>query len=165
MPSQKTTAYITGKIYWAKVLGAPRMNYNQDGKEWTFELEPDEAGLAILKEHGLTDRLKNKYEDRGKYISLKKKELSADGRENGPIRIYDASNAVWSQSTLIGNASLGDVRLDIRDYGPGKKKGIYPIAIRIKDLIPYEGSDFAGMDGDTPANKEDAQDDEVPFGR
>lgn len=155
--ANKATVFMSGKVYWAKVLGEPRPNYNGDGREWAFEFEPDEDGAKLLKQHKLTDRLKDKYEDRGKFLVLRKKEFSADGSENQPIRIYDADDNAWDASKLLGNGTAVDVKLDIRDYGPGKKKGVYPVAIRVKDLIQYQSSEFGGMDKDEAPNpKKDA---------
>lgn len=144
--ANKATEFLTGKVYWAKVLGTPRPNYGGDAREWTFEFEPDEEGLKVLKKHGLTDRLKNKHEGRGKYIVLRKSEFNKDGNPNPPIRIYDGNDVDWDASKLIGNGSSADVKLDIRDYGPGKKKGVYPVAIRVNELVAYQSSEFGGMD-------------------
>lgn len=146
----KATVFMSGEVYWAKVLGEPRPNYNGDGREWAFEFEPDEDGLAKLKQHKLTDRLKDKYEDRGKFLVLRKTEFNKDGNPNPPIRIYDADDNEWDRTKLLGNKTKVDVKLDIRDYGPGKKKGVYPVAIRVKELVSYQSSEFGGMDkGDT----------------
>jgi hypothetical protein len=150
--SSKTVEFMSGKIYWAKITGNPVPNYSKDGLEWTFEFEPDEKGVAILKKHKLVERLKNKEDaknpDKGKFLVLKQKQLRMDGTENDPIRIYDADDKEWNRSQLIGNGSLVDVKLDIRDYGPGKKHGIYPAAVRVTDLVAYESSEFGAMDGD-----------------
>lgn len=142
----KATVFLTGTVYWAKVIGAPRPNYGGDAREWTFEFEPDEEGLKILKQHKLTDRLKDKYEDRGRFLVLRKAELNRDGNPNPPIRLYDGEDNEWDRTKLIGNGSKADVKLDIRDYGVGKKKGVYPVAIRITDLVTYQSSEFGGMD-------------------
>lgn len=182
MPAaNKATVFMSGKLYWAKVLGEPRPNYGGDAREWTFEFEPDADGLAVLKQHKLTDRLKDKYEDRGKFLVLRKPEFNKDGNPNPPIRIYDGEDSEWERNKLIGNGSAADVKLDIRDYGVGKKKGVYPVAIRVTDLVAYQSSEFGGMDkGDEAAAppkknakkdtfkedfgiQQDDLDDDVPF--
>lgn len=162
--TSKTVEFISGKLNWAKVIGEPRMNYDQTGREWAFELEPDEAGIAILAKHGLTDRIKGKgyniggkgqFADRVPFIALKKPEFTKDGQPNKPIRLYDAEDKEWDQNKLIGNLSSADVKLDIRNYGPGKKSGIYPAAIRVTNLVPYENvgefGAMGGLDKDEPA--------------
>jgi len=159
--SSKAVEFMSGKIYWAKITGNPVPNYSKDGFEWTFEFEPDAKGVAALKKHGLADRLKNKEDaknpDKGPFLVLRQKELRMDGKKNDPIRIYDSEDAEWDRSNLIGNGSAVDVKLDIRDYGVGKKKGIYPAAVRVNDLVVYQSSEFGAMDDDGAAPKKAAK--------
>ena len=164
--NSKAVVFISGLLHWAKVIGEPRMNYNQDGREWGFELEPNEAGLEVLKKHGLADRIKGKgfnigtkaqFADREPFIQLKKSEFNRDGAPNTPIRLYDADDNEWD-NRLLGNETKADVKLDIRDYGVGKKKGVYPVAIRVTDLVAYQSSEFGGMDReDTPSAEKPAR--------
>lgn len=161
----KVTAFITGKLQWARILGKPTQNFNQDAREWRFELEPDEKGLQVLIKNGLTDRIKGagynigtkgQHKDRPPFIQLKKPEFNKDGNPNPPIRIYDGDDNEWDKTKLIGNDSVADVKLDIRDYGAGKKKGIYPVAIRVNELVEYQVSEFGGMDQGEDAGKKPA---------
>lgn len=176
----KTTLFITGKLSWCKILGEPVPNFNKDGREWTFEVEPNEAGIQKLLKAGLADRIKGagynigtkgQHKDRPPFIQLKKTELSKDGNPNTPIRIYDADQNEWDKETLIGNGSIGDVKLDVRNYGAGKKLGVYPVAIRVTEHVPYESSEFGALDeeeGRAPAKKDTFRedfglDDEIPL--
>lgn len=157
MTKKRDTVYMHGKIYWAKIFGAPRTNYNEDGREWAFEFEPDANGIEILvKEHKLKDRLKDKYKKNGdlrtgydnrdnEYIILKRKELDYEGNVNEHIRVVDAANQKWNPRVELGNGTEVDVKLQIVDYGTGKKKGIYPVAIRVLELVPFTRSDFAPL--------------------
>jgi hypothetical protein len=180
MASTKTTVFMTGTVQWAKVLGAPRYNKFKDANEWSFEFELGTDGIKALLENGLKDRIKGKGFDLGKdgkhadrepFIQLRKPEKNNDGNANPPIRVYNGEDEEWDQNTLIGNGSLVDLKVDIRDYGVGKIKGIYPAAIRVKGLVPYVSSEFGGMDGDAPkpgkkkAGNEFAEDlnDDIPF--
>lgn len=161
--ANKQTIFVTGKLSWAKVLGAPVVNYNKDGREWAFEVEPNEAGIQKLLKAGLADRIKGKgynigtkgqHKEREPFIQLKKGEFTKDGNPNTPIRIYDEDDNLWdaklneqgNPTNLIGNGSEADVKLDVRDYGPGKKSGVYPAAIRVTDHVPYESTEFGNMD-------------------
>jgi hypothetical protein len=179
MATSKAVEFLSGRLFWAKVTGNPVPNYGGDAREWTFEFEPDEKGVAILKTHKLDDRLKEKEDaknpDKGRFLVLRKKEFSMDGKENPPIRIYDSEDNAWG-GALIGNGSAADVKIDIRDYGVGKKKGIYPVAIRVTDLVAYQSSEFGGMGKEEkaappakarkPAPKADFAadlDDDIPF--
>lgn len=138
-----TTVFVSGKIYWAKILGKPVTNYDGDGKEWTYELEPDDT--SFLKEHKLLDRLKTKYDDRGPFLTLKKPEITSTGEKNEPIRVYDENNEPWDPTKLIGNGTQVDVKLRIVDWGKTKKKSIYTTAIRVTDLVPFVSNEFGGM--------------------
>lgn len=195
----KTTIFISGKIMWAKVLGAPVLNYSKDGRQWSFEVELDEKSLQTLIKNGLADRIKGKgyklgtkgqHKDREPFIQFRKTEFNKDGKSNDPIRIYDVEDNKWDPkfndqgqpTNLIGNESLGDVKLSVRDYGVGKMLGVYPDAIRITEHVEYEGGgsefdayDDDGDDGAKPAKKAKAakksssfeqdfdMDDDVPF--
>lgn len=140
-----TKVFATGVLKWAKIVGEKALvpNYERDGKEWTFQFHPDDT--TFLKDHKLLDRLKDKGDPEGPYLILKKSEFTKDGEKNEPFRIYDADDSVWDDR-LIGNGSRADVKLDIRDWGVGKKKSIYAAAIRVTELVEYHASEFAGMD-------------------
>jgi hypothetical protein len=159
MANGKAVEFMSGRLFWAKVTGAPVPNYGGDAREWTFEFEPDEAGIAILKKHKLLDRLKEKEDaknpDKGRFLVLRKKEFAANGDANKPIRIYDADDNPWDGS-LIGNGSAADVKIDIRDYGAGKKKGVYPVAIRVTEPVEYQATEFGRMDAADEAEEEEA---------
>lgn len=178
MATSKVTEFISGRLFWPKIVGNPVPNYGGDAREWTFELEPDEEGLATLKKHGLSDRLKDKPDaknpDKGKYIVLRQREFTAAGEKNNPIRVYNKENEAWPEGKLIGNASVGDVKVSIRDFGPGKKKGIYPAAVRVREAVEYTSSEFGRLDGvadkgapkpkpNTKAKFGDDLDDDLPF--
>ena len=155
---KRETVYLRGKIFWAKIFGAPRTNYNEDGREWAFEFEPNENGVDVLDSHGVADRLRDNkdkngnvkkgYENRKPYLILRRNELDYEGNTNEHIRVVNSENQKWPENTLIGNESVADVKIQIVDYGRGKKKGIYPVAIRVLDLVPYETNDFAPLPED-----------------
>lgn len=153
MPQKRDTVYLQGKLYWFKALPDQlHDNYNEDGRQWAFEFEPDEASVATLTGAGLEDRLKTgkkkdgtmrkNYEGRSPFIVLKRAEFKEDGKPNDPIRIVDAANQPWPVKARIGNTTAADVKVSIVDYGTGKFKGIYPLAIRVLDLVPYAPNDF-----------------------
>lgn len=167
MANKSTIVYASGRVFWSKIVGDQALvtNYDGDGREWTFEFEPEDP--SFLKEHRLLDRLKDpmayalRLRDRGEddkadkaaeqaegrtdYLLLRKPEFDKDGNKNTPFTIYDADNNPWDDR-LIGNESKVDVKLKIVDWGVGKKKSIYAVAIRVTDLVPYESDPFAGMD-------------------
>ncbi len=141
----KVTVYVPGVIYWAKIIGAPRLNYEGDGKEWGYDLMPDD--VTFLKDAKLLDRLKT--DKKGvipdDYIHLKKPELNKDGEKNEPIRIYDSEGGAWD-GALLGNGTRVVAKLNIMDWGKGKKKSIYTQALRIEELVSYVSNEFGGYD-------------------
>lgn len=180
--NKSTTVFVTGKIYWPKILGYKALvdNYERTAKEWTYEFVPDD--VSFLKEHKLLDRLKDKEDgknpDKGEYLMLKKPELDRDGNRNEPIRVYTKDGEVWDENTLLGNGTKVVAKLVIKDWGIGKKKSIYTNALRVEELVPYTSDAFGAYDrGDTgglasedkPARKTTKQriqeelDDSLPF--
>jgi len=157
LASNKTVAFIRGKLYWPKVFGEPRPNYAGDGREWTFEIEPDEEGLATCKKLGITGKLKDKYEDRGKYLTLKRRELTKSGEKNSHIRVIGPDNNEWGDK-LLGNETIADVKIDVRSYDKGMK-GVYPIAIRVVDHVEYKSNEFPPMTKDDEYYKAPDKDD------
>ena len=151
----RKTVYLRGYLYWVKVLDAPRPNFDGDAREWTFEFEPDAESMDTLRENGLDDRVKDKrnkkgYEEREPFIILRRGEFKTDGDRNDKIRVVDAANETWPSKTKIGNKTLADVKVQIVDWGPRKKKGIYPLAIRVLELVPYIPNEFAPLSEDDP---------------
>ncbi len=184
MSNNSTIVFVTGRLYWPKIVGdrSLHLNYEQDAREWSYELVPDDT--SFLKEHKLLDRLKDKEDlknpEKGNFLVLRKPELNYEGEKNDPIRIYDENGKPWDDDTLIGNGTEADVKLSIKDWGKGKKKSIYTVAIRVTNLVPYVSDEFAAMDetknskakakssgGSKPKTKTESfdedLDDDIPF--
>lgn len=160
MSSKRETVYLHGYIYWPKIFGAPRKNYEDTGREWRFEFEPDAESVAKLTERGVGDRVRlgkkrdgtfrKNYEDRAPFMDLKRDEFDYEKNLNDPIRVVDAANQPWNDKTLLGNRTEVDVKVNIVDYGAGKFKGIYPQAIRVLELAPYVSEEFEPLPQDDP---------------
>jgi hypothetical protein len=145
--------YLRGKLFWAKILGDPLLNYSGDAKEWTMDLSVDADGEKQLKSLGIAYKLKNKDDERGKFLSFKQRELKKDGTPAKPIRVTAADGQTpWDQSKKIGNETVADVKFELRDYGkdksPNTRFGIYPRAVRILDHVEYGGSEFPQLSKD-----------------
>ena len=183
--AKSTIVFVKGTLYWPKIVGKQALvsNYDGDGREWTFELEPED--IQFLKDNRLLDRLKDpmayanklqkQYDDygdeevleklekakssaegRGNYLMIRKPELTKSGEENDPFRIYDDQNEPWGDERLIGNGSKADCKLKIVNWGPGKKSSIYCMALRITDHVSYESDEFAAMDRGKESPKKDS---------
>jgi hypothetical protein len=150
-----TNHVIRGRLDWAKVIGAPRMNTYSGEKEWSVDVTPDKKGRLELKRIGAEDRLKTPKEKDSRtesFIAFRQRELrpeGADGKreKNDPIKIIDSQGRPWGNS-LIGNGTIADIKFTKKDYGPGKKAGFYIQAIRVLDLVEFESQDFAPLDED-----------------
>lgn len=156
MAENATTYYITGRVFWPKIVGEKALhdNYERTGREWSYEFEPDD--VEFLKTERLLDRLKEKEDpknpDKGPFLNLRKPEFTRAGDKNEPIRIYNADDTPWDETVSLGNGTRVDAKLRVVDYGKGKKKGIYTTALRITELVPYVSNEFGGMGKtDTPA--------------
>jgi hypothetical protein len=122
---------------------------------------PDAEGLKTLKKLGIADRLrdpKDGDERTERFISFRHKELKKDGTKADPIRIVDSGNSPWGDG-LIGNGSTVDVKFVVRDYGTGRKKGVYIRALRVLDLVPYVAQEFAPLESDDEFFSEQVSDD------
>ena len=143
--TERTTVFVKGRVYWAKIIGEPRTNYEGDGREWSYDFVPDD--VTFLKDARLLDRLKEAKDPiPGDYLRLKKPELDKDGKKNEPIRIYNEDNEAWDDR-LLGNGTSVVAKLSIVDWGKGKKKSIYTQALRVEDLVSYVSNEFGAYDG------------------
>jgi hypothetical protein len=150
--------YLTGEIYWAKILGEPVANYNRDGNEWTFDFEPDAESLKVLLDNGLEEKIKGRgynhgrtgqYSERSPFVRFVQKELRSNGKKNDPIAVVDALNRPWDPETKIGNESVVEVKANVADYGKGKPKGLYPQAVRVLEHKPFVRQEFAPLPEDS----------------
>lgn len=148
MANGREIGYLRGKLFWFKALpGQLHDNYNKDGKQWAFDLSLDADGVKHAKQHKELN-IKDKDDDRGKFLTFKQKELRYNGDANKPIKIVDAAGNPWPETKQIGNGSVADVKFEIRDFGKGKYPGVYPRAVRVLDLVEYESQEFAPIDED-----------------
>src|SRR4051812_34403485 len=120
-----------GKAYWAKVVGNPVPGYDKTKKEWSFDLALGGATIdgqdatKALRSLGLGRYIKNKADDRGDYIHMKRKALKADGSASTPIRIVDHHNEPWD-TRLIGNGSTLNVSVGLNENpGPTGKPQVF----------------------------------------
>lgn len=137
---------IQGKAKWAKIIGAPVWGFENQFKEWSVDVYPDDATVEKLIANGLKDKLKDK--GNGRYITFKRKELKQDGTPNSPIRVVDHKGAPWD-SRKIGNGSVVNVNFAINEYGAGKKAPNI-LSLQVWDLVKYEGGDDFPIDKDRP---------------
>ena len=136
---------LRGRVAWAKVLGTPKDGYTKGEREWSIDFELDEEAKAkYLKEGGSDFYVKSKENHPlGEYLAFKRKEIRQDGTPAKPITVKDAKGNDWDPQTKIGNGSLVDVKFALNEVKVGRETRLKPslIAIRVLELVPYEGKD------------------------
>lgn len=188
-----TVIVIRGTLDWAKITGKARPytgNPKYDkGPYWSLDITPDAKSRALIKANGISEKLHDpkgeKDARKESFISLKHLlKNQKTGEENAPPKVVDIQGNAWSGG-LIGNGSVADVKVKIKDYGSGSEKGVYLQAVRILSHVPYESNDFDPLDEDdeffaegrkaadkavapkdefeTEDTKSDELDDDVPF--
>lgn len=184
--AKDATIVIRGSVDWAKIVGKARPytgNPKYDkGPYWSVDITPDKNSRALIKATGINEKLREPKENDARkesFISLKVLENRADGSKNDPPKISDIRGQAWD-NRLLGNGTVMDIKVKVKDYGSGSEKGVYYQAGRVLSLVPYEGGGFealseddeyfaAGEDNDvdtTAASKSataDDLDDDVPF--
>lgn len=181
--AENKTAMLTGRVYWFKGLGEPRMNDYENKRQWTFDLEVTPETRQWLKENGLLNKIRKTEDgelkvtpDGDNYISFRKDEFNKEGGKNKTWRVVDADGASWDADTLIGNGSKCRVKVQAKEYTMKGKtvKGLYAQAIQVGELVEYKSNEFGAWDNETPKNVkakapakkdalEDILDDDNPF--
>lgn len=112
---------IQGKAFWCKVLKDPVDNYQKDGKEWTVDVAVDSATAATLADLGLGSKIKNKSDDRGNFITFRRRDVKRSGdkagQANQPISVYKPDGRTpWERDMDIGNGTVVEVKFSINSY-------------------------------------------------
>ena len=145
---------IQGPVHYAKVLGAPAWGYKKQYKEWSVDLCIDAPTKARLLEAGMSkSAIKNKDDDRGDFITFKRRELKKDGTAGKPIEVVNKKGQPWDQKALIGNGSICNFKIALNEYEGETKPGL--IKMQVVEHVEYEGR--AGDDEDLPTYGDDGQ--------
>ncbi len=148
-------AIIKGPASWAKILGNPRPNkFNPANPEWSIEVGVDDETFRQLRKDGLGARVKNKDDERGDFISFRRKLYNFKGETNDPIKVVDADGNEWPKNKLIGNGSIVLIRYNVRKNEQTGQNNAYIQAVKVLEHVPYEADDFAGWGDDTGGDTE-----------
>ena len=149
--------YLTGKCYWASVI-EPNSTFEP---AWQVDLCLDEDTKALVQEAGLNVR--NKNDDRGEFVTLKRKVQGKNGPRSAPS-VVDSQNNPWDKK-LIGNGSVVTVKALPFEWNYAGKSGVSAdlAAVQVVDFIEYTSgadNDFDVVEGGyvTPTIEE-----EIPF--
>ena len=139
---------ISGKAYWASIA-TPNTTFDPDGV-WTVDVgNLDKAAIDQLKNDGLT--VKNKGDDRGDFVTIKRNVRRKDGQMIRTPDLVDAKKRQMS-NTMIGNGSDVNVLYSTYDWEFKGRKGTSADlkSIQVTNLIPYSSGieeDFDEVDG------------------
>ena len=133
---------LNGKAYWASVV-TPNTTFDEDGV-YSIDLAVDEENKKSAVSEGLS--IKNKGDERGDFVTIKRKAKRKDGSLNRAPDIMDNMKRPL-QNTLIGNGSTVNVLFKTYEWNhkptnrSGKSAALQ--AVQVVNLIPYEGSNSA----------------------
>ena len=125
---------LNGKAYWASVV-TPNTTFDEDGV-YSIDLAVDEENKKSAVAEGLS--IKNKGDDRGDFVTIKRKVRRKDGNMNKAPEIVDAQKRTM-MGTLIGNGSDVNVLYSKYDWEYAGKSGVSADlrAVQVTNLIPY----------------------------
>lgn len=138
------TKIISGKVFWASVI-EPNTTYEP---AWQVDVCLTPATKKIVEGDGLT--VKNKGDDRGDFITLKRKVLRQDGTKRQAPVVKDSQNNPWN-GQLIGNGSVCNIKYTPYEWSRSGKSGVSAdlTAIQVVDFVGYTKDDFEAVDGYT----------------
>lgn len=135
---------ITGKSMYAKVFGEPQDNYQGDKREWTIDIEPDEASRNQLERLGVGGKIRHR-DGRPDFLTFSRTEFKSQkfgGGANQPIPVLDKDGKPWPADVSIGNGSTIEIKFGLLEYAAFKKRpaGVKAIIYEIKvlDLVHYQ---------------------------
>jgi len=137
--------YVTGKCHYASLV-EPNTKFEP---VWSIQIEVDDNNRSVIEGAGLT--ISNKGDDRGDFVTIKRKVVRADGtQKQGPV-VKDSQNNNWD-GKLIANGSTVNVKAVPFEWTYAGKSGISAdlAAVQVIDFIEYtggDGSDFEVVPG------------------
>jgi len=151
---------ISGDAFWASIV-APNTKFDP---KWSIDVSNlDKAAQKQLEADGLGDKIQNKGDDRGDFISIKRNVSKHDGSQNMAPEVKDGQNKPVL-NTLIGNGSKVNVLYRAYDWDNsfGKGRSADLAAVQVVELVAYEGDGAEGFEAVDGAYTFDG-DSEAPF--
>ncbi len=150
---------LSGKAHWASIAN-PNTTFEP---VYSIDLAIEGDELNKARQLGLT--IKNKGDDRGNFVTIKRKQYRKDGSENKRPDLVD-SNKNNMGNTLVGNGSDVNVLFKTFEWEYAGKTGMGTELqkVQVTNLIEYsDGSDDFDVvpDGYSAV---DTLNDDIPFG-
>jgi hypothetical protein len=130
---------IKGSAYWASIV-SPNTTFDSDGV-WSVDVgNLDKKNLGIAKDDGI--EIKNKGDDRGDFVTIKRRVRRKDGGMNKAPEVKDAQKRTMI-NTLIGNGSEVNVLYSTYEWEFKGRSGVSADlrAIQVTNLVPYYNTD------------------------
>ena len=147
--------YLTGKCHYASIT-EPNTKFDP---VWSIQVEVNDENRSVIEEANLP--ITNKGDDRGDFVTIKRKVHRKDGSSRQPPIVKDSENNLWN-GKLIANGSLVNVKAIPYDWDYAGKSGVSAdlAAVQVVDFIEYKASmeDFEPVEGGYVQTSE-----EVPF--
>ena len=146
---------INGKSYWAQVV-APSTKFDEGGV-YSIDVSVDAENKKKAEADGLT--IKNKGDERGDFVSIKRKATRKDGTQNRAPEIKDNMKRPL-EGVLIGNGSTVNVLYRMYDWkwGGNSGKSAELQAIQVVDLVPYVDKEVDEAFQEIPKEGEESND-------
>lgn len=150
---------LSGKAYWASIAN-PNTTFEP---VWSIDLAVEGGELDKARQMNLN--IKNKSDERGDFVTIKRKVNRKDGSQNQRPSLVD-SNKNDMGNTLVGNGSDVNVLFKTYEWEYAGKMGIGTELekVQVTKLVEYNDNseDFDVVpDGYSAAS---ALDDDIPFG-
>jgi hypothetical protein len=126
---------ISGTSYWASVI-SPNTKFDADGV-WTIDVgNLDDLNKKKAQKDGLT--IKNKGDEKGDFVTFKRKVRNNKGNLNRQPNVVDANKRLITE-TMIGNGSKVNVLYEPFEWNFGGKTGVSADlrAVQVTELVPY----------------------------
>ena len=137
--------YISGKCHYASII-EPNTKFDP---VWSIQVEINDDNREVVEKSGL--KVANKGDERGDFVTIKRKVHRKDGTERTAPLVMDSQNNRWNNDKKIANGSTVNVKAIPSEWDYAGKSGISAdlAAIQIVDFIEYAGNqqDFAPVDG------------------
>ena len=137
--------YITGKCHYASIT-EPNTKFDP---VWSIQVEINDDNREVVEKSGL--KVANKGDERGDFVTIKRKVHRKDGTERNAPLVMDSQNNRWNNEKKIANGSTVNVKAIPYEWDYAGKSGISAdlAAVQIVDFIEYSGNqqDFAPVDG------------------
>jgi hypothetical protein len=150
---------LSGKSHWA-TISSPNTTY-----EPVYSIDLALTGAELDKAKNLGLIIKNKGDDRGDFVSIKRKQYRRDGSENTKPALKDAQKRDMG-NVLIGNGSDVNVLFKTYEWEYAGKSGVGTDlqAVQVVNLIPYGADEDFDVVPSGYTASEDAFSDDIPFG-